>query len=163
MSTTVYLGPYFRCRTRETQKKHEVWACSNPECSKSGNPATRPNFCWACGSAMGMATRTSPALAPQIGAVQVALYDALTPVDDDGYIDSGKLPKHHRWIPNRRREGHPREFSYDDPVEVQAGESDPVAEVEWLRSAYADELAVLQAQYGVEYVTATWGLLVWED
>ena len=150
--TYVYLGPYIQGTYRKTESERTDQGCTNPDCKRSplkgGHRRTDDVFCSTCGKLIGpvlvkFQSRNSPFH---------VIGESLAEIDTDE-------PGIFYLMPNVTRPGQPRRtlhLDHTDEVHLNLQSVDMQAEVNWLITAFADEMQALVKAYDI--VTVKWGL-----
>ena len=147
-----YLGPVARCKIEQVVKSETLEGCANRTCVRFQHKFDAP-FCSACGQTKG--TFTKNRYEPAVDRWTVVPDDALAGFDNCDDTDV-------IYIPNTER-GAPREFTFDPHYAFEtpfpADGSMVSQELDWFKSAFAEELEILRRAYGPEHVRIEWTLL----
>lgn len=156
-SHSYYVGPYVETRCPMVQAERSDTTCSNRRCDvHKAHRHLSTKFCPECGAMRATVTYQEPEEAVDANDLVQQIDEAL----HDQRISDGVRA----WIPNVGRPDEPREFHVDPEGETGAvpldAEGLPDAERDWLRVAFAPEIAALADAYGAGNVSVRWGL-VW--
>lgn len=149
-----YLGPVFMAETSQAEVVKPYKACSNEACP---NKLQEGNFCVSCGAKIIEKHDHSVTIkTPIYGDIDKAFHS--NNMVDTLYLRDVDFDNWHVYLPNQAR-NQPREFWNHDSAYFVCDPTvlDFNAEREWLKTAYAKEMAVLQSLY--KYVNVEWLLI----
>jgi hypothetical protein len=161
LSTSIYLGPYFLCVTRQVPYLDTQQTCVSTGCVARGQPArTAATHCSLCGEPLQEKTIEEQLDEVAVEDVEEDLHEQLYSITVD--TNQEVPPGTHLWLPNVYRK-QPRVLQPALPVAVFQDLSEPCqhAEAHWLLKAFHAEHLVLDKHYGKANVAVRWGLLVW--
>lgn len=165
---TVYVGPWFLCRTERVREPDATkWCCVNQACIAHGAPArAEVRFCSVCGQTLTgreVPGRERDAVDPD-GVEETIGEDVLILVYRGSQrITTALPPGIHVWLPNLRltASGRPLSFNLRRESEFRDLEGLDGAEVTWLLGQYRREYHLLRDAYGGDKVETGWGVLTY--
>ena len=155
---TVYLGPYFECKTQSGTQYKKKYGCPNPNCIRCGKSIsdTKEIYCSRCGGNLCWMEVSLPASFPNEEEVSQTLHGQF---DEVSWKVGCKGA--HIWIENSEEyEGGGKYFDpYDGGFWCEINLEQMVRETVRLCEKNKDVLETLRRFYGEDNVKARWGLL----